>query len=183
MQTFLPYKKFSKSAAVLDRQRLGKQRVEAKQVLQAILDVDRHGVDGNTGQTFTNHPIYAQWARYPDALLSYTWYICHEWRTRGYTDNITPWLRTVSRLRDIPIVAEERILGSRWKCPWWLGDKRYHVYHRANLLVKEPIWYPLRLAELGFKQWGIPDDLQAGFGYNWPLELPHTWRLIRRGER
>ena len=36
MQTFLPYEDFRASARVLDRQRLGKQRVEAKQILQAL---------------------------------------------------------------------------------------------------------------------------------------------------
>ncbi len=33
MQTFLPYDSYADSAAVLDRARLGKQRVEAKQIL------------------------------------------------------------------------------------------------------------------------------------------------------
>lgn len=36
MQTFLPYEDFNQSTAVLDRQRLGKQRVEALQLLKAI---------------------------------------------------------------------------------------------------------------------------------------------------
>lgn len=36
MQTFLPYKSFVKSAACLDMRRLGKQRVEAKQILMAL---------------------------------------------------------------------------------------------------------------------------------------------------
>ena len=36
MQTFLPYPAFDLSAQVLDRQRLGKQRVETLQVLKAL---------------------------------------------------------------------------------------------------------------------------------------------------
>ncbi len=36
MQTFLPYADFERSAAVLDRQRLGKQRVETLQIFQAL---------------------------------------------------------------------------------------------------------------------------------------------------
>jgi hypothetical protein len=35
VQTFLPYADFAESARVLDRARLGKQRVEALQVLRA----------------------------------------------------------------------------------------------------------------------------------------------------
>ena len=37
MQTFLPYADFSKSAGVLDRMRLGKQRVETLQILQKLV--------------------------------------------------------------------------------------------------------------------------------------------------
>ena len=36
VQTFLPYADFARSAAVLDRTRLGKQRVEAIQVVRAL---------------------------------------------------------------------------------------------------------------------------------------------------
>jgi hypothetical protein len=36
MQTFLPYESYARSAAVLDRQRLGKQRVEAMQILRVL---------------------------------------------------------------------------------------------------------------------------------------------------
>lgn len=36
MQTFLPYISFEESAACLDYRRLGKQRLEAKQLLNAI---------------------------------------------------------------------------------------------------------------------------------------------------
>ena len=36
MQTFLPYPSFEQSAAVLDDRRLGKQRVEALQVVRAL---------------------------------------------------------------------------------------------------------------------------------------------------
>jgi len=37
MQTFLPFPDFQQSAAVLDRARLGKQRVEALQTLRALV--------------------------------------------------------------------------------------------------------------------------------------------------
>ena len=36
MQTFLPYPDFKKSASCLDYKRLGKQRVEGLQILNAI---------------------------------------------------------------------------------------------------------------------------------------------------
>jgi hypothetical protein len=121
MQTFLPYPSFSRSAAVLDMKRLGKQRVEAKQVLQAILDVDKLGQAPNTGQAFVNHPIMHQWAPYPEALLSYTWYICREWRDRGYRDGIMPWLFQVAKLRELRMMHERALDRDSVRRPWWLG--------------------------------------------------------------
>ena len=38
MQTFLPYKSFENSVKSLDYRRLGKQRVEAKQILNVLLN-------------------------------------------------------------------------------------------------------------------------------------------------
>ena len=52
MQTFLPYKDFTKSAKALDNKRLGKQRVEVKQILNAL--------DGKS-KGWTNHPATNMW--------------------------------------------------------------------------------------------------------------------------
>ncbi len=52
MQTFLPYPDFKRSAKVLDYRRLGKQRVEALQILKA-LQVENYG--------WRNHPIVKMW--------------------------------------------------------------------------------------------------------------------------
>ena len=47
MQTFLPYEDFRASARVLDRQRLGKQRVEAKRSCKPSSDpVSRRAGEG-----------------------------------------------------------------------------------------------------------------------------------------
>ena len=57
MQTFLPYTDFIKSAKCLDYKRLGKQRVEAKQILNILL--------GETTKAgWTNHPAVLMWSGY-----------------------------------------------------------------------------------------------------------------------
>lgn len=62
MQTFLPYPDFTESAAVLDRDRLGKQRVEALEVLR-----------GPTvpGCGWRNHPAARMRIGYEEALVRY----------------------------------------------------------------------------------------------------------------
>ena len=118
MQTFLPYPSFTDSAQCLDRQRLGKQRVEAFQILKTLL----------YGGGWKHHPAVRMWAGSEQCLVHYGIVICEEWRRRGYADTM------IHRFRDL---AQNEVLT--W--PWWLGDARLHTSHRANLLRKLSEWY------------------------------------------
>jgi len=117
MQTFLPYSSFTKSLKVLDYRRLGKQRVEAKQILNVILD-------RTTTKGWRNHPIVRMWDGYAPSLQLYHNLCITEWINQGYNNNML--------LEDItePIIY-----------PHWLGDKSFHSSHRANLLRKDYEYY------------------------------------------
>ena len=117
MQTFLPYSSFTKTFKVLDYRRLGKQRVEAMQILNILLGrTERPG--------WRNHPIVRMWNGYEPALQLYHNLCITEWINQGYNNNML--------LEDItePIVY-----------PHWLGDKSFHSSHRANLLRKDLEYY------------------------------------------
>jgi hypothetical protein len=64
VQTFLLLPSFAASARVLDPQQLGKQRVEALQVLRA-LTVPGYG--------WKNHPAVRMWAGYVESLVRCGW--------------------------------------------------------------------------------------------------------------
>lgn len=119
MQTFLPSPDFAESAVVLDRQRLGKQRVEAKQILLAL---------ENPSYGWQNHPAVQMWRGYETALATYGWIICSEWRARGYQDTLLPFF-------------SERMGRAVADSPFWLGDSIFHRSHRSNLLRKLPLHY------------------------------------------
>ena len=74
MQTFLPYPDFTATAAVLDVRRLGKQRVEALQVLRAMT-VPEYG--------WRHHPVAKMWAGYDEALVRYGLEVCAAWTAGG----------------------------------------------------------------------------------------------------
>ena len=116
MQTFLPLPSFSDSARVLDPRRLGKQRVEAWQVLRVLW--------GET-KGWRHHPTVLQWRGYEGALAEYGRAICLEWVQRGYADTM---------LDRFPAPGSPPL-------PPWLGDPAYHASHRAALLAKDPVWY------------------------------------------
>ena len=114
MQTFLPYPLFNKSALVLDRRRLGKQRVEVLQLLRTL-----HGE--NVG--WLSHPCTKQWLGCEKALAKYGIAICEEWISRGYKDNCLDQITYY-------------YVGHLWMPPW-LNYEPYHASHRAILLAKD----------------------------------------------
>jgi Pyrimidine dimer DNA glycosylase len=132
VQTFLPYKSFEKSARCLDSRRLGKQRVEAMQILNVL--------SGRTA-AWRNHPAVLQWRGYEGALLEYTRAMVEEWRRRSYSnDKLDEFVRRMSR-RKLSTVQ-----------PPWLGSRRLHDSHKSRLMQKEYSWY----GEFG---WTVPRDL------------------------
>ena len=132
MQTFLPYNNFYKTASVLDWRRLGKQRVEAKQIL---LTIDK----GDEANGWKNHPAVNMWRGYETALALYGAAICLEWIERGYNDTQLPWF-------------QERISNNYIELPPWLGIEEFHIAHRSNLLRKDYDYYSQFWPD-------IPDDI------------------------
>lgn len=124
MQTFLPYPSFEQSAACLDRQRLGKQRVETWQILLAIT---------NRSTGWVNHPATKMWNGYTSALINYGLTMCREWRDRGYTDNLAAKFAQVA--------IEDGLDLDDFTMPPWLGDPEFHASHRSNLLRKDAAHY------------------------------------------
>lgn len=141
MQTFLPFgSEFDSNAKVLDRQRLGKQRVECLQILRTIQGI-------NLG--WKNHPAVRMWEGYDLALASYGIAICSEWVSRGYKDTCA------SKITEL--VIGEFVISDGVVMPPWIDDFEILISHRSNLVRKKPGWYGLIWPE-------VPDDIP----YKWP---------------
>jgi hypothetical protein len=125
MQTFLPDPSYVESARILDYRRLGKQRVECKQILSAI-----HKGKGG----WVNHPATRMWRGHEYQLAVYGATMCHEWLRRGYKDTLLPYFLTI-------IDAYDEDGRSPNDVPAWLGDEDFHASHRSNLLRKDPTYY------------------------------------------
>lgn len=147
MQTFLPYYDFAKSAACLDRSRLGKQRLETLQLLRINLQGPQiawrwAGVNGAMWQEpawfvpldsgdsikatpWYNHPAARMWRGHERWLAVYGEAICFEWTSRKYEDNVG---------ERIALLKSQTVEN---KLPSWLGDEQLHSSHRAALLAKK----------------------------------------------
>jgi hypothetical protein len=120
MQTFLPFPSFERSARALDNRRLGKQRVEAYQLLRALLGITKG---------WSNHPAVRMWRAHERALADYGLAVCREWARRGFRDTCQD--KILSLMKDL-LQSEP---------PPWLGSRRFHASHRSNLVRKDPVHY------------------------------------------
>ena len=117
MQTFLPHPNIRESLKSLDSQRLGKQRVEAHQILNILLK--RTKTKG-----WRNHPAVKMWKGHVNALKLYFNESIKEWTSRGYKNNM----------------KLETIRG-KIVFPEWFGNKSFHSAHKSNLLRKHKEHY------------------------------------------
>jgi hypothetical protein len=124
VQTFLPYSDFRESVGCLDNKRLGKQRVEAYQILNVLSGLSKG---------WKNHPAVRQWEGYEVLLVNYLTCCIDEWIARGCKNTIDP----TKFIFDKPLAI-----------PWWLGYPEYHASHRSNLLRKNPLHY----GQFGWKE-------------------------------
>ena len=144
MQTFLPYFSFVESAKCLDFRRLGKQRIETWQILQAL---------SNPNYGWQNHPAVNQWRGYDYQLANYGLVICREWTKRGYRDTMAD--KISERLMDI----HEDYGNYGTVNPDWLGLEKFHLSHKSNLIRKFPEHYG--------KLWpDVPNNIE----YYWPTK-------------
>ncbi|MFE5141271.1 MSMEG_6728 family protein [Streptomyces fagopyri] len=148
MQTFLPCPDFMQSAAVLDQARLGKQRVEALQVLRG-LTVPGYG--------WRNHPAVRMWIGYEEALVRYGLDVCAMWTAEERADTCAAALAAEFRLHrpGAPVRMQEQ-LDEEGELPPWLGELAFHRSHQSALLRKAP-------------------EIYAPFFPDVPDDLPHVW--------
>ncbi len=162
MITFLPYPNFFDSAACLDRARLGKQRIEAYQILKDLMVVRSARPVQSEGRcmacsmegcgrrvctcschegpekwdhanTFAQRTAWAMWKGHEFSLAHYGLICCIEWRARGYKDTTGQKFNVY-----MASLLEE---NAQVFPPVWVGRADIHSNHRARLLDKDPTWY------------------------------------------
>lgn len=167
MQTFLPYADFARSMQSLDDKRLGKQRVEAYQVLLQLAGIKMKDYPdwqprlGGWGQ----HPAVAMWAGHEIALAEYIAASCDEWTSRYKTNEETGERRYFSdSVKANTYIALDLARRPDWseELPAWIGDEAIHRTHRSNLLRKDPEYYSSRFPE------DIPGAREDYLEYIWP---------------
>ncbi len=143
MQTFLPSHDFKECARMLDLRRLGKQIIECRQIIKAILD---------PSYGWQNHPAVNMWRGHGYTLTCYMDRMADEWFERrgkmhGAYENCINEGEYAAACKQQP------------SHPTWLGSRRLHSSHRANLLRKDPDHY----GQFGWTE-------SPAEGYYWPMQ-------------
>ena len=139
IQTFLPYADFTRSAAILDDKRLGKQRVETLQIFQVLV-----GLRWNrTGATPLIEVVRAEGVAQPPggarleglrgepARLSAR-RMRSNGRSAGFADTCLASTLGLFEASGLPIDP---------KRPAWVDDPAVHRSHQSNLIRKDPVFY------------------------------------------
>jgi hypothetical protein len=97
-------------ARLLHHRHLGKQRVEAYQIVN-VIEKQTKG--------WSLHPATLMWMHHLDALKYYTNCMIDEWISRGYVNNMKKYK-----------------LDHKPKMPWWFSWKPLQTSHKCSLLRK-----------------------------------------------
>lgn len=154
MQTFLPYVDFVKTAQCLDWRRLGKQRVEAWQIIDVSIKVRE-----NKNPKWKNHPARLMWEKHLNALCTYGIAICNEWISRGYRDTMrSKFLELRKRFEDN---------GN----PLWMERQDFFLAHKSNLIRKgrERLIKKGKADVLNHYK-GLWPDVPEDLPYVWPIQ-------------
>jgi hypothetical protein len=150
VQTFLPSPDFVESARVLDHVRLGKQRVEALQIIRALT----WPVYG-----WKRHPAVLMWRGHEEALGAYALAVCREWCGRGFADTCAGTILTDLAAAGVAVPPRSQAeLAAAGALPAWLGDEAFHRSHRAALVRKDLDRYGPRFP-----------DADPALPYVWPV--------------
>ena len=168
--TFIVSEDFETTAKALDNKRLGKQRLEARQILDKCEYLNIHGWDkekykGTKYASYVNQPVLLMWKDHTSALRLYYNAIVKEWMARGFENNM-PLLAHKPRLvngKYKRTIVMEGAPVPKVEMPPWLTWKPFLWSHMAALLRKNPKYYENSFPEL-------PKNY-LGLGYVWPTKV------------
>lgn len=155
------------TAQILDQQRLGKQRVEAYQIINALEEYDSTGVITNG---WKDHPALKSWIGYTNHLKVYFNIIVREWIRRGFQNNMQLYPIDETPYNIVPCGFENGCITydaskfNIYSFPFWVSFYPFYMSHQASLCRKNPKYYKFMLR----------DELKPflNFGYLWPCNVP-----------
>uniref|UniRef100_A0A6C0BDP3 Uncharacterized protein n=1 Tax=viral metagenome TaxID=1070528 RepID=A0A6C0BDP3_9ZZZZ len=137
-----------KTAELLDQQRLGKQRVECKQIIDVL---ERYDTTKVLDRGWSSHPATRSWVGYTNHLKVYFNIIVREWIRRGFVNNMDLYQIDESLYHVVPCsfdgksVSYDLSLFNQYSFPFWVSFPPFYMSHQAALCRKNPSYYKFLL--------------------------------------
>lgn len=163
---------------ILDNKRLGKQRLEAKQILNILEYYDKHGIFPNTG--WIHHKIVKIWMGHTYALKVYFNKVIYYWKERGFQNSYDYYDVDEESCPIIPCKFDGKTAlfeqqANSMTFPLWYSYPPYYLSQRAALLMKDREYY------LGQQLLTPEVEPYLLKGYLWPCDhgdkIYHQWNL------
>lgn len=158
----------------LDMKRLGKQRVEAAQIIAILEHYDEFGELPNKG--WANHKVTKMWMGHTKALKMYFNYAVTYWIERGYKNTYELYENVECEIIKCTFDGKRAIFekeANENTFPIWFSFPPFHYAHRAALYMKDPEFYRELLNE--------KIEPYVGKGYLWPgdhgNEIYRKWSM------
>jgi hypothetical protein len=115
VQTFLPYADFASTMEVLDRRRLGKQRVECIQIVRGLV---------RPGYAWRHHPAVKMWSGCLEALGAYGLASVRAWVAAGFADTCADTIRADLATAGVTHVRRQAELAEAGALPFGSVTRR-----------------------------------------------------------
>lgn len=136
----------------LDKKRLGKQRLEAKQIINLL---ERYDETGELSGGFSNHPATRMWLGYTDALKVYFNLCVDEWINRGGKNTMELYDVDVDKYRIVQCSfdfftgkAEFQEDFDEFCFPVWFSYPPLILSHLASLIRKDEEFYSQNFVDI-----------------------------------
>jgi hypothetical protein len=155
------------TAKILDDKRLGKQRVEAKQLIDILEELDATGIITKKG--WVKHPALKSWIGYTNHLKVYFNIIVREWIRRGFNNTMLLYQIDESPYNVVPCFFNGRTAYydnskfNQYSFPFWVSFPPFYMSHQASLCRKNPKHYKGLLRDELFEF--------LNNGYLWPCNV------------
>lgn len=155
------------TARMLDNKRLGKQRVEAKQIIEILEDYDSGNLESK--KAWVNHPATKSWIGFTNHLKVYFNIIVREWINRGFVNNMSLYDIDETPYNIVPCNFDGKTATydvskfDSFSFPFWISFPPFYMSHQAALCRKDPKYYKSLLCSK------LNPYLE--FGYLWPSNV------------
>lgn len=168
VNTFIISTHLPDTFSLLDYKRLGKQRLEAKQLINILEKMDNGEDVNNIG--FAKHPACLMWFGYTNALKAYFNLCVIEWISRGYKNTMElydvdhdKFVNVECEFDGISTVFKGEDGDNPYEFPPFASFPPFILSHKAALIRKNPVYYKDLLCE--------EVEPYIKLGYLWPSKV------------